>query len=198
MRPVLILDNYDSFTYNLAQLVGGLGRPTAVIRNDRASLAEVLALAPGWVIISPGPGRPEQAGLSVALIQKAPPDLPILGVCLGHQALAVACGGQVVRAPAPVHGETSAIRHNGTGIYRGVPDPLEATRYHSLVVAADGLPACLAVDAWTDDGLVMGIHHRKRPWVGVQFHPESVLTRAGRTLVANFLGVGQDAARAAG
>jgi anthranilate synthase component 2 len=184
---ILMLDNYDSFTYNLVQELEEIGEaPVGVVRNDAAPVAELLARGPRAVVISPGPGAPEEAGVTLELVQR-PAELPLLGICLGHQALAAAHGGRVVRAAAPVHGKTSAIRHGGAGVFAGLPDPFEATRYHSLVVAREGLPAALEVTAWTDDGTIMGLRHRERPHFGVQFHPESYLCREGRQLLARFL-----------
>jgi len=184
---ILLLDNYDSFTYNLVQELARLtAEAIEVVRNDAATVEELLAMAPRAIVISPGPGVPERAGVSVELIRRAA-GTPLLGVCLGHQALAVAEGGRVVRGPEPVHGKTSAIRHRGAGVFAGLPDPFEATRYHSLVVDRRALPASLEVTAWTDDGLVMGLAHRERPHFGVQFHPESYLSREGPRLLASFL-----------
>jgi anthranilate synthase/aminodeoxychorismate synthase-like glutamine amidotransferase len=184
---LLVLDNYDSFTYNLVQYLGELGAELAVHRNDAITLDGVEALRPAAIVVSPGPGAPGQAGLSSALIRRFTGRCPILGVCLGHQCIGEVFGGRVGRAPVPVHGKTSRIRHDGRGVFAGLPDPFEATRYHSLVVHRDGLPRTLEVSAWTDDGLVMGLRHRDAPVEGVQFHPESVLTTAGKTLLANFL-----------
>jgi anthranilate synthase component II len=184
---ILILDNYDSFTYNLVQELEELGgAELAVVRNDTASVADLLAMAPQAIVISPGPGTPEQAGVSLELIAAASA-VPLLGVCLGHQALAVVHGGRVVRAPEPVHGKVSAIHHGGSGVFAGLPEPFPATRYHSLMVERSSLPDSLAVTAWTDDGLVMGLAHASRPHWGVQFHPESYLTRDGMLLLARFL-----------
>jgi anthranilate synthase/aminodeoxychorismate synthase-like glutamine amidotransferase len=188
---IFIVDNYDSFTYNLVQAVGQLDPDVVVERNDRFDPAEVVRMRPRAVIISPGPGRPEDAGRSIAMIAAAEEaGLPLLGVCLGHQALAALHGAVVERAPAPCHGRTSAVRHDGTGIFAGMSDPFEAGRYHSLVVREDSLPAELAVTARSDDGLVMGLALRSKPVFGVQFHPESVLTPQGEKLLANFLAMG--------
>lgn len=183
-----MVDNYDSFTFNLVQYLLELaaGEEVQVVRNDRATVAELLGKKPRAIVISPGPGRPENAGVSVELFRQAP-GVPILGVCLGHQALAVAYGGEVVRAPEPRHGKTSQIHHSGQGIFRHVPTPFLATRYHSLVVRRESVPAVLAVTAWTEDGLIMGLQHRTHPHFGVQFHPESYLTNEGKNLLANFL-----------
>jgi anthranilate synthase/aminodeoxychorismate synthase-like glutamine amidotransferase len=184
---VFVLDNYDSFTFNLVQMLGEAGRDVLVRRNDAVSVDEVRSLNPAAVVISPGPCTPAEAGISVALISAMGGVCPILGVCLGHQSIAAAFGGRVVRARAPVHGKVSAIRHDGRTIFEGVPDAFTATRYHSLVVEEDGLPECLEVSARTEDGVVMGVRHRDRPIEGIQFHPESVLTREGRRVLANFL-----------
>lgn len=185
---ILMVDNYDSFTFNLVQYLLELaaGEEVQVVRNDRAGVSELLARKPRAIVVSPGPGRPEAAGVSVELFRRGG-DTPILGVCLGHQALGVAYGGQVVRAPEPRHGKTSAIHHSGTGLFRHLPDPLVATRYHSLVVQRENLPAELRVTAWTEDGLIMGLEHRTRPHFGVQFHPESYLTARGKEILRNFL-----------
>ncbi len=184
---ILMVDNYDSFTYNLVQELAEIGAPEIrVVRNDAATVAELLATAPEAVVISPGPGAPESAGVSMELIAAAAA-VPLLGVCLGHQALAAVHGGRVVRAPEPVHGKVSPIRHRGQGLFAGLPDPFPATRYHSLVVERSSLPERLEVTAWTDDGLIMGLSHRHRPHWGVQFHPESYLTRHGMQLLARFL-----------
>ena len=185
---ILMVDNYDSFTYNLVQYLWELvgEREVKVVRNDALSVGEILALKPEVIVISPGPGRPETAGVCVELLQKAA-GVPILGVCLGHQALGVAYGARVVRAPQPVHGKTSAIYHQGTGIFRGLANPFVATRYHSLVVDRELLPPQLEVTAWTEDGLIMGLRHRERPHLGVQFHPESYLTQEGKVMLRNFL-----------
>ncbi len=184
---ILLLDNYDSFTYNIYQCVAHLGHSVRVVRNDRLALGDVAAGGYTAVIISPGPGRPADAGISTALVRRYAGRLPILGVCLGHQAIGEAFGGRIVRAPAPVHGKPSAISHSGAGLYRGLPQPITAGRYHSLVVDRATLPACLAVTATSDDGLIMGLRHKRYPVEGVQFHPESVLTPDGATLIANFL-----------
>ena len=184
---ILMLDNYDSFTYNLVQELGELsGAELTVVRNDVATVVDLLAMRPQAVVISPGPGTPEQAGVSLELIAAASA-VPLLGVCLGLQALAVVHGGRVVRAPEPVHGKVSTIHHDGAGVFAGLPEPFTATRYHSLVVERSSLPASLAVTAWTDDGLVMGLAHASHPHWGVQFHPESYLTRDGMLLLARFL-----------
>ena len=185
---ILLIDNYDSFTFNLYQYLGELGAEVRVIRNDAMSVDEALAQKPEKIVISPGPGTPDDAGISLELIRRSP--VPVLGVCLGHQALGQVFGGKVVRAPKLMHGKTSEIRHDGKTIFSGLPDPFTATRYHSLVVAPETVPECLEVSAWTDGGVVMGLRHRERPLEGVQFHPESILTAAGKDLLRNFLGVG--------
>ncbi len=181
---VAVIDNYDSFTYNLVQLLAELGAPPAVHRSDAVTVEELARHSA--IVISPGPGAPAQAGVSVAAVQALSGRVPILGVCLGHQAIAEAFGGRVVRH-VPVHGKTSWIRHDRSGIFAGLPEPFEATRYHSLVVDATSLPPDLQVTAWTHDGVVMGIRHRRHPTFGVQFHPESVLTREGPRILVNFL-----------
>jgi anthranilate synthase/aminodeoxychorismate synthase-like glutamine amidotransferase len=185
---VLLLDNYDSFTFNLAQYLGELGAPPLVKRNDEISLDEIDAMKPSHIVISPGPGRPEDAGISVALIQRFGASTPVLGVCLGHQGIGMAFGGQVVRAPQLMHGKVSSIEHDGRGVFRGVSQPFTAGRYHSLVVA-EPLPDVLEISARTDDGTIMGVRHRAFPVHGVQFHPESVLTGEGRQILRNFLGL---------
>jgi anthranilate synthase/aminodeoxychorismate synthase-like glutamine amidotransferase len=185
---VLLLDNYDSFTFNLAQYLGELGAPPLVKRNDDISLDDIGKLKPSHIVISPGPGRPEDAGISVALIQRFGPTTPLLGVCLGHQGIGVAFGGEVVRASQLMHGKVSSIQHDGRGVFRGVTQPFTAGRYHSLVVA-EPLPDVLEISARTDDGTIMGVRHKAFPVHGVQFHPESVLTGEGRQILRNFLGV---------
>jgi anthranilate synthase/aminodeoxychorismate synthase-like glutamine amidotransferase len=184
---VLLVDNYDSFTYNLYQYFGELGANTRVVRNDVMTADEALALGPKAIVISPGPGNPDQAGITLELIRKAAGRVPLLGVCLGHQALGQAFGGRVVRAPKLMHGKTSEVHHDGKTIFRGLPSPFTATRYHSLIVARDSVPKELEISAWTDDGLVMGLRHRSMRLEGVQFHPESILTGAGMDLLRNFL-----------
>jgi anthranilate synthase/aminodeoxychorismate synthase-like glutamine amidotransferase len=183
---VLLVDNYDSFTYNLAQYLGELGHAPIVRRNDEISVAEVEALAPDRIVISPGPGRPEDAGISVEVIRRIGPRVPIFGVCLGHQAIGYAFGGDVGRAPVLMHGKVSSVQHDGRGVFAGVSQPFVAGRYHSLVVN-EPAPAALEVSARTDDGVVMGLRHREWPVHGVQFHPESVLTGEGRKILRNFL-----------
>jgi len=184
---LLLIDNYDSFTYNLYQYLGELGAETRVVRNDELTVAEALALRPSSVVISPGPGNPDEAGISLELIRALPAEVPLLGVCLGHQALGQAFGGRIVRAPRIMHGKTSAIHHDGRGIFAGLPQPFTATRYHSLVIAEDSVPDCLEISARTEDGVIMAVRHRSLPQEGVQFHPESILTSAGKDLLRNFL-----------
>jgi anthranilate synthase/aminodeoxychorismate synthase-like glutamine amidotransferase len=185
---VLVIDNYDSFVYNLVQYLGELGAEPIVHRNDALSAADAAALDVDAVLLSPGPGRPEDAGIMPELIRLAAGRRPILGVCLGHQAIGQVYGARIVRAPELMHGKTSPIHHDGTGVFAGLPDPLVATRYHSLVVADDGLPDVLEVTARTPDGTIMGLRHRELALEGVQFHPESILTEAGHDLLRNFLG----------
>lgn len=185
---LLMIDNYDSFTYNLVQYLSELGAEVQVFRNDALGLDDIKALAPERIVISPGPGHPGEAGLSKMILEEFGPRIPTLGVCLGHQCLGEVFGGRVVRAPMVMHGKTSMIHHQGKGLFAGLPDPFQATRYHSLVVAREGLPEELEVTAWTEDGLIMGLRHRIWPWlVGVQFHPESILTTSGHDMLRNFL-----------
>ena len=186
--PVLLVDNYDSFTYNLYQYLGELEAEVAVVRNDALTVDQALARDPRAIVISPGPGTPDQAGISLELIRRAAGRVPVLGVCLGHQALGQAFGGRVVRAPKLMHGKTSEIHHDGRTVFAGLPQAFTATRYHSLVVARETVPECLEVSAWTADGVVMGLRHRQHMLEGVQFHPESILTGAGKDLLRNFLG----------
>ena len=186
---ILVVDNYDSFTYNLVHYLAELGAPTHVIRNDDLSADEALALNPDAVLLSPGPCAPDQAGICLDVLAKAPDSLPIFGVCLGHQAMGQAFGGKVIRAKALMHGKTSPIRHEGSSVFRGLPDPFTATRYHSLAVERESLPDVLEVTAWTADGEIMGLAHRTRPIHGVQFHPESIATERGHDLLANFLDI---------
>jgi anthranilate synthase component 2 len=190
---LLLIDNYDSFTFNLAQYLGELGQDVKVLRNDAVDVAAMRALNPECIVISPGPGTPDQAGVSLALIRELAGEIPILGVCLGHRAIGQAFGGKVVRAQEIMHGKTSPIRHHGVGVFAGLPDPFEATRYHSLVVERASLPDCLEITAWTEhaDGTfdeIMGLRHKALAVEGVQFHPESILTRSGHDLLRNFLG----------
>ena len=187
---ILMIDNYDSFTYNLVQYLGELGEEESVFRNAEITLEQVEALHPSRVVISPGPCTPAEAGISVPLIQRFAGKLPILGVCLGHQSIGQAFGGKIVHAAQLMHGKTSDIRHADAGVFHGLPNPLTATRYHSLVIEKKNLPTCLEVTAWTDDGEIMGIRHRDLPVEGVQFHPESILTDKGHELLANFLRTG--------
>jgi len=184
---ILLLDNYDSFTYNLAQYLGEMGQELAVHRNDRITLDEIADLQPERIVISPGPCTPQEAGISIALIQRFAGKIPILGVCLGHQAIGAAFGGRVIRAPKVMHGKTSEIHHDKKTIFRGLDDPFTATRYHSLIVERKSLPDALEISAETEDGTIMGLRHRKMKVEGVQFHPESVLTGAGFKLLENFL-----------
>lgn len=184
---ILLLDNYDSFTYNLAQYLGELGSQVEVHRNDRISVEEIARRKPERIVISPGPCTPREAGISVELIERLAGKFPILGVCLGHQAVGAAFGGKIVRAPKLFHGKTSQIHHDGKSIFRKLPDPLTATRYHSLVVERRSLPRELSITAETDDGIIMGLRHRRYRIEGVQFHPESVLTDSGKQLLSNFL-----------
>jgi anthranilate synthase component II len=184
---VLVIDNYDSFVYNLVQYLGELGAEPIVLRNDEHPVAELVALAPDAVLISPGPGTPDDAGVSNDVITAFAGVVPVLGVCLGHQCIGQVYGGEVVRAPQVMHGKTSLIRHHGAGVFAGLPDPLEATRYHSLVVDRASVPDCLEITAETDDGVVMGLRHREVAVEGVQFHPESILTAGGHDLLRNFL-----------
>ena len=193
---VLVIDNYDSFVYNLVQYLGELGAEPLVHRSDELRLDEIVALDPDAVLISPGPGRPEDAGLSNAVIEHFAGRRPVLGVCLGHQCIGQVYGGDVVRAPEIMHGKTSLVRHDGTGVFAGLPNPFEATRYHSLVVARDSVPDVLEVTAWTDDGTVMGLRHRELAVEGVQFHPESILTTGGHDMLRTFLSAAGSAAPA--
>ena len=194
---LLLLDNYDSFTYNLYQYLGELGADTRVVRNDELTAEEALALGPERIVISPGPGTPDQSGITLELIRRAAGRVPLLGVCLGHQALGQAFGGRVVRAPTLMHGKTSPIHHDGRTVFAGLPDPFIATRYHSLIVDRGSVPECLEVSAWTVEGIVMGLRHRSLPMEGVQFHPESILTEHGHAMLRNFLGTPTPAARTA-
>jgi len=184
---VLVIDNYDSFVYNLVQYLGELGAEPVVQRNDAIGLADLPAIKPEGVLISPGPGRPEDAGISAPLVSAMAGRVPILGVCLGHQCIAQAFGGEVVRAPVLMHGKTSMVHHDGRGVLTGLADPFQATRYHSLVVSPENLPDTLVVTATSEDGTVMGLRHRALPVEGVQFHPESILTDDGHRLLANWL-----------
>ena len=193
---LLLIDNYDSFTYNLAQYLGeliakqGTGEKIEVVRNDQIDLETIARGAPDRLVVSPGPCTPDEAGISVDVIRRFGPEVPILGVCLGHQCIGAAFGGVVERSPELMHGKTSMIHHDGSAIYAGIESPFEATRYHSLVVREEGLPDCLEKTAWASDGLLMGLRHREYPVWGVQFHPESILTGSGKRLLANFLSLG--------
>ncbi len=184
---ILMIDNYDSFTYNLVQYLGELGQKLSVYRNDKITVKQVKELKPSSIVISPGPGTPEQAGISLDLINNFSDDIPILGVCLGHQAIVQAYGGTIERAPEPVHGKTSQINHDGKTIFEEIENPFTATRYHSLIVKNNDLPEELEVSAWTDDDMIMGVRHKKFPVEGIQFHPESILTIEGKKILENFL-----------
>ena len=184
---ILVIDNYDSFTYNLVHYLNELGAETEVVRNDQIGVAEALALRPEAILLSPGPCTPNEAGICLALLAAAPADMAILGVCLGHQAIGQVYGGLVVRAKTLMHGKTSPIRHNGKGLFAGMPDGFIATRYHSLSVDRGSLPNALEITAWADDGEIMGLQHKSRPVFGVQFHPESIATQGGHDLLGNFL-----------
>ncbi len=184
---ILVIDNYDSFTYNLVQYLGELGADVVVRRNDAITIDEIAALAPDGIVVSPGPCTPKEAGVSVAAIERFQGDIPILGVCLGHQAIGAAFGGDIVRAPRIMHGKTSPIHHDGRGVFRDLPNPFDATRYHSLVIERASLPSDLEVSAWTAEGEIMAVRHKRLPIEGVQFHPESILTVEGKRLLKNFL-----------
>ena len=184
---LVLIDNYDSFTYNLVHFLGELGAACEVHRNDKISVADVIARRPKGIVLSPGPCTPNEAGICLDLVAKAGADIPILGVCLGHQAVGQVYGGKVVRAPAPMHGKLSKIANKGKGVFKGLPKKFEVTRYHSLVVARAGLPSCLTVTAETGDGVIMGLQHKTHPVYGVQFHPESIASEHGHALLANFL-----------
>lgn len=189
---LLVIDNYDSFTYNLVHFLGELGAHSTVKRNDKITLEEIAALAPEAIVLSPGPATPDTAGICLAVIERFAPSTPMLGVCLGHQAMGQAFGGNVIRAPHLMHGKTSAINHTGKGLFRGLNSGFEATRYHSLIVKPETLPATLEVTASTDDGLIMGMQHRDYPAHGVQFHPESIASENGHALLQNFLNIARD------
>ena len=184
---ILVIDNYDSSTYNLVQYLGELGEQPEVARNDSLTVADVARMAPGGIVISPGPCSPAEAGISTDLVRELGPEIPILGVCLGHQCIGEAYGGRIVRAPVVMHGKLSEVRHDGSGVFAGLPNPLVATRYHSLVIDPGSVPAALEVTARTADGVIMGVRHRVHPVEGVQFHPESIMTEGGHQLLANFL-----------
>ena len=194
---LLLIDNYDSFTYNLVQFLGELGATCEVRRNDTLSVEDALALGPEAIVLSPGPGMPESAGICVDLVRAAAGKIPILGVCLGHQAIGQAFGAHIVRAPQAIHGKLSRVNHSGKGVFHGLPEAFEATRYHSLIVERDTLPACFEVTAETEDGIIMGLAHRQFAVHGVQFHPESIATQHGHDLLANFLALAGKRNRAA-
>jgi anthranilate synthase/aminodeoxychorismate synthase-like glutamine amidotransferase len=184
---LLMIDNYDSFTYNLVQYFGELGEDIRVFRNNKITLKEIESMAPDRIVISPGPCTPKEAGISVESIQTFAGRIPLLGVCLGHQSIGAAFGGDIIRAPRLMHGKTSLVHHDGKNLFSGLPDPFEATRYHSLLIRKETLPDCLEITAWTDQGEIMGVRHRKFTIEGVQFHPESILTTVGKELLRNFL-----------
>lgn len=186
---IVVIDNYDSFTYNLVHYLGELGAETSVWRNDQISADDVLALKPSGILLSPGPCTPNEAGICLEMIEKAAGKVPLLGVCLGHQSIGQAFGGRVVRAPQVMHGKRSPVRHADKGVFAGLPNPFQATRYHSLIVERETLPACLEITAETEDGIIMGLQHRELAIHGVQFHPESIATEAGHDLLGNFLGL---------
>ena len=184
---ILMIDNYDSFTYNLVQYLATLGAEVKVFRNDKINVGRIRKFAPRKIVISPGPGRPENAGISCAVIKEFAGQIPILGVCLGHQAIGFVYGGRIVGAKKLMHGKTSFIYHNRRSIFKGIPNPFEATRYHSLIVERKSLPECLEITAWTEEKEIMGLKHKRYPLWGVQFHPESILTKVGKDILANFL-----------
>jgi anthranilate synthase component 2 len=184
---LLMIDNYDSFTYNLVQYFGELKQDVRVVRNDKITLPEIEALRPQYIVVSPGPCTPNEAGVSVPVIKELGGKFPVLGVCLGHQSIGAAYGGKIIRAKQLMHGKTSMVQHTNQGVFEKLPSPFEATRYHSLVIERETLPPCLEVTAWTDDGEIMGVRHKTLPVEGVQFHPEAILTQHGHDLLANFL-----------
>jgi anthranilate synthase component 2 len=196
---ILLIDNYDSFTFNLVHFLGDVGAKCRVVRNDALTVAAAMAMAPEAIVLSPGPCSPDEAGICLALIAAAAGRIPVLGVCLGHQAIGQAFGGTVQRAPVPMHGKVGRVEHGATDIFAGLPSPFEATRYHSLIVDRASLPPTLEATAWTEDGLVMGLRHRTMPLFGVQFHPESIASQHGHEILANFLAIarGANAPRAA-
>ena len=193
---IVLIENYDSFTFNLVHYLGGLGADVVVHRNDKVTTSDVIASRPDAIVLSPGPCTPNEAGICLELVEKAAPTIPIMGVCLGHQAIGQVFGGKVVRAPVPVHGKISDIRHDSTGVFRGINGPFKATRYHSLVVDSASMPPDLAITAHTDRNLVMGLAHRTLPVHGVQFHPESIASENGHALLGNFLAIARDFAKA--
>ncbi len=188
---ILVIDNYDSFTFNLVQYLGEMGRELKVFRNDEISIPEISEMAPGSIVVSPGPGRPEDSGIIIPAIKEFAGKIPILGVCLGHQAIGAAFGGRIVSAPTIMHGKTSDVHHDGRTIFRDLPTPFRATRYHSLVVAPDSVPESLEVSARTEDGIIMGLRHREMIVEGVQFHPESILTDVGKKMLSNFVNLAE-------
>lgn len=190
---ILLIDNYDSFTFNLVHFLGDLGAKCQVVRNDAWTVQQAMDSGPEAIVLSPGPCTPDQAGICCGLIRAAAGRVPLLGVCLGHQAIGQVFGGDVVRAAVPMHGKVSAVRHDGTGVFAGLPSPFQATRYHSLVVDAATMPDALVPDAWTEDGTVMGLRHRSLPVFGVQFHPESIASEHGHDILANFLAIARGA-----
>ena len=187
---ILLIDNYDSFTYNLVQMIEAMGQDVQVFRNDKIDVRDMEKLKPSALVISPGPCTPKEAGISVEAVSYFAPDIPVLGVCLGHQSIAAAFGGKVVRADRIMHGKTSPILHDDKTIFKGLPNPFDATRYHSLIVEKDSVPECLEISAWTQEGEIMGLRHREYKVEGVQFHPESILTDWGRDLTENFINIG--------
>ncbi|NNE58324.1 MAG: aminodeoxychorismate/anthranilate synthase component II [Hellea sp.] len=186
---LLVIDNYDSFTFNLVHYAEEMGASTRVIRNDDMGVNEILAMGPEAILLSPGPKTPKEAGVCVSLLQQAPKDLPILGICLGMQSMGAAFGGKVIRAKDIMHGKTSPIHHDNTGLFEGLPNPFTATRYHSLAIERESLPDCLEINAWTEDGEIMGVRHKDQPIHGLQFHPESIASEHGHDLMAAFLGL---------
>jgi anthranilate synthase/aminodeoxychorismate synthase-like glutamine amidotransferase len=188
---LLMIDNYDSFTYNLVQYLGELGEDIRVFRNDKLTMGEIEDLGPELIVISPGPCTPKEAGISVEVVRHFTGRIPVLGVCLGHQSVGAAFGGQIIRAERLMHGKTSLIHHDGKGVFAGVENPFDATRYHSLLIKRDTLPDCLEITAWTEEGEIMGVRHREHLVEGIQFHPESILTRVGKDILRNFLIMGR-------
>jgi anthranilate synthase/aminodeoxychorismate synthase-like glutamine amidotransferase len=188
---LLMIDNYDSFTYNLVQYLGELGEDIRVFRNNKITVGEIEELNPETIVISPGPCTPKEAGISVDVVRHFAGKIPLLGVCLGHQSVGAAFGGEIVRAGRLMHGKTSPIHHDGKGVFRGIEDPFEATRYHSLLIRRESLPDCFEITAWTDEGEIMGVRHREHLVEGIQFHPESILTRVGKDILKNFLTMGR-------